>query len=684
MAQNDPIVIEVDGQKIRQSEFMQEFNNNVGNQLAAKKGVTETEKRVALEEYAELYALFRAKERDAIARGFDTTARLKKELNQYRKELAAPYLTDSTVMDRLLAEAYGRNHTSLRAAHLLIPVEKDASPADTLRAYNYIMALRKRIVEDGEDFHAVTSEILHRFNPQAPSRPNEGDLGYFSVFNMVYPFENAAYALKVGEVSMPVRTQYGYHLIKLLDRVEGLYGEVTMAHIWLHSKDSSDRALDINKIYQQLKNGVSFERLARQSDDRTTADEGGVLANATLSQLPPEYIHAIANMNEGEFSEPFFTQYGWHIVKLIKRDTLPPLESLKGYYKQKMTRDQRGNASRTTFAADCRKKYGIVDCTVTPVAQPKAVKAKKGKKKTAEPVKMMASLDYLIAHVSDSVITGQWRFKDSVFKDTTALVITPAKRYTALDVAKYIKRKQERTNVVTIDYYVRNKYAEFLDSVSIDYADSQLENENAEFAELVNEYRRGLMIFNYNDRMIWSAAVIDTAGFFKYYDRESRTKSLNNPDDSIYFFHPRARVTTLTVNNSDALAPEKAQQLVEKARLKSKGSSDMKEMLLKKINRKKYPADDLVEVSVDLVEQTRQKLLQADQWKEGTYIQPQPRGYRIVAVEEILPRSLKDIRSAKGYYLNGYQNELEKRLNEQLKEKYNVKIHRDVLRTINY
>ena len=143
-------------------------------------------------------------------------------------------------------------------------------------------------------------------------------------------------------------------------------------------------------------------------------------------------------------------------------------------------------------------------------------------------------------------------------------------------------------------------------------------------------------------------------------------------------------MTTLTVNNSDALAPEKAQQLVEKARLKSKGSSDMKEMLLKKINRKKYPADDLVEVSVDLVEQTRQKLLQADQWKEGTYIQPQPRGYRIVAVEEILPRSLKDIRSAKGYYLNGYQNELEKRLNEQLKEKYNVKIHRDVLRTINY
>ncbi len=684
-AQNDPIVIEVDGQKIRQSEFMKEFNANVGNQLAEKKGVTETEKRLALEEYAELYALFRAKERDALAQGFDTMARLRKELNQYRKELAAPYLTDSTVMERLLAEAYERNHTSLRAAHLLIPVQKDATPDDTLRAYNYIMALRKRIVEDGEDFHAVTSEVLHRFNPQAPSRPEEGDLGYFSVFNMVYPFENAAYALKVGEVSMPVRTQYGYHLIKLLDRVEGLYGEVTMAHIWLHSKDSNERALDINKIYQQLQNGVSFERLARQSDDRTTAEEGGVLANATLTQLPPEYIHAIVNMKEGEFSKPFFTQYGWHIVKLIKRDTLPPLKNLEGYYKQKMTRDQRGTASRTTFAADCRRKYGIVDCTTTPVEQPKATKAKKGKKKaSAEPVKMMATLDYLIAHVSDSVITGQWRFKDSIFKDTTPLVITPAKRYTALDVAHYIKKNQKRINVVAIDYYVRGKYTEFLDSVSIDYADSQLENENEEFAELVNEYRRGLMIFNYNDRMIWSAALRDTAGFVQFYNRESRTKNLNNPDDSIYFFHPRARVTMLSVANSDALAAEKARQVVEKARLKSKGSSEMKALLMKNINRKKYPSDDLVEVSVDLVEQTRQKLLEANQWQEGTYIQPQQKGYRIVAVEEILPRSLKDLRSARGYYLNGYQNELEKRLNEQLKAKYNVKIHRDVLRTISY
>ena len=143
-------------------------------------------------------------------------------------------------------------------------------------------------------------------------------------------------------------------------------------------------------------------------------------------------------------------------------------------------------------------------------------------------------------------------------------------------------------------------------------------------------------------------------------------------------------MTLLSVANSEALAAEKARQVVEKARLKSKGSSEMKALLMKNINRKKYPSDDMVEVSVDLVEQTRQKLLEANQWQEGTYIQPQQKGYRIVAVEEILPRSLKDLRSARGYYLNGYQNELEKRLNEQLKAKYNVKIHRDVLRTISY
>lgn len=681
-AQSDPVIIEVGGKNIRQSEFMKDFNANVGNQLAAKHGVSEAEKRAALEEYVELYATFRAKEMDAHALGYDTMPQLKKELEKYRKELAAPYLIDSAMLKHLLQEAYERNHTSLRVAHILVPVATDATNEDTLKAYNHILELRKRIVEDGEDFHAIASEEIRKYNPQAPQRPFEGDLGYFSVFEMVYPFENAAYSLQIGEVSQPVRTQYGYHLLKLLDRVDGLYGEVTLAHIWLHSTDSSKRLLDINSIYDRLQKGVPFDSLARLSDDRTTANHGGLLHNATPAQLPPEYIHVIANMNEGEFSKPFFTQYGWHIVKMVNRDTLPPLQSLEGFYKQRMTRDQRGYASRKTFAATSRTKYGIIDCTRTPAEQPNT--GKKGKKAKA-PVQMMASLDYLTSKMNDSVLVGIWKLDEQSYTDNTPLVITPSQQYTAVDVARYINARQRRENAwVTMENFTKSRFDEFLDSVSIAYADSQLENDYPEFAEVINDYRRGLMIFNYNDEMIWSKALRDTAGFKQFYARESATKRLDNPDDSIYFFHPRARVTVLTVTDSAALDPEKARKTIAKAQQKQKGSSEMKEMLLKKIDRKKYPSDNVVGCDVELVEQTRQRLLDPGQWQVGTYLQPKGNGYRILAVEEILPRSIKDLKAARGYYLNTWQNEVEKDLNEQLRKKYNVKIHRDVVQKISY
>lgn len=678
---DDSVIIEVDGTPIRVSQFMKEFNTNVGNQLASKQNVSEAEKRAALEEYVDLYALFRAKELDAHNLGFDTMPQLKRELGKYRKELAAPYLIDSAMLKHLMAEAYERNHTSLRVAHILVPVRNDAPAADTLQAYNRILELRKRIVEGGEDFHTVASEVIHSINPQAPQRPLEGDLGYFSVFDMVYPFENAAYALKEGEVSQPVRTQYGYHLLKLLDRVDGLYGELTLAHIWLHSTDSAMRRPDITSIYDRLKKGVPFDSLARLSDDRSTSENGGLLRNAMLSQLPPEYIHVIVDMNEGEISKPFFTQYGWHIVKMVSRDTLPPLQSLEGFYKQRMTRDQRGSASRKNFAATSRAKYGIIDCTKTPVQQPKGKKGKKLK----EPEQMMASLDYLTSKLNDSVLLGIWKFDEKAYTDTTPLVIAPNKKYTALDVARFIDRYQARTSAwITMDFYARSCYDNFLDSIAIAYADSQLENEYPEFAEVVNDYRRGLMIFNYNDEMIWSKALRDTAGFRRFYARESVTKRLDNPDDSIYFFHPRARVAIFTVADSAALSPDKAEKIIAKAEKNQKGSNEMKEMLLKKIDRKKYPADNLVEYDIQLVEQTRQQLLTPDRWHIGVYTQPKGNGYRILAVEEILPRSIKDLKSARGYYLNTWQNEVEKELNEQLRQKYNVKIHRDVVRKINY
>ncbi len=662
MAQSDPVVMEVGGQKIRQSEFMKDFNAT-GN-------------KDDIEEYANLYAVFRAKELDAHQLGMDTASRMLRELAHYRKDLAAPYLIDSAVLRHILDEAYERNHYSLRAAHILVAADLRATPEDTLAAYNHIRELRQRI-DNGEDFNTVAFDEIRSKNPKAQPRPVEGDLGYFSVFDMVYPFENAAYALQMGEVSQPVRTRFGYHLIKLLDRVE-LYGKITMAHIWLHSTDSTKDG-SINFIYNQLMEGTPFEIAARQSDDRTTSDRGGVLANATLSQLPPEYIHQLVNMKEGDISKPFFTQYGWHIIKLIKRDTLPQPEDLESFYKQRLTRDQRGEQSRKAFAATARKKYGIIDLTVTPQDTPQGRKAKKN-----APVKMKANLDELIRVVPDSVMSGIWRFNKAEFTDTTPLIITPRKQYTSLDVARFIHERQHSEQRQRIANYVQQRYNEFLDSISIDYADSMLEHDYPEFAQIVNDYRRGLIIFSYNDKMIWRKAVYDTAGYEAFYARESVKKQLSNPDDSIFFYHPRARVTVLDIADSNAIPSSKAVKIITKAQRKNMGSSEMRQLLLKKMNRKDYPNDNLVEIDVEMVEKTRQNLLNDNQWQRGIYVKPANKGYRMLVVDETFPRSLKSSQDARGYYLSAWQNEIEQQLSKELLEKYNVKIYHDVIRSIKY
>lgn len=676
-AQNaDPVVMEVGGKKITKTEFMKDFMATVGDRLVANKQTPEAEKRQAMEEYVELYANFRAKLADAYALGFDTMPNLKEELKTYRDELAAPYLIDSAELNRILREAYDRNRYSLRAAHILISLPPDASPEDSAKVYDRIMVLRNRIMA-GEDFFAVAAEEVLRNHPDAQVRPNEGDLGYFTAFDMVYPFENAAYALQVGEVSMPVRTRFGYHIIKLLDKVQ-MAGKCDLAHIWISARDSNSRRMEIEDCYSRLRQGQDFGIVARQSDDRTTRNNGGLMANATLSNLPPEYVDVAQHLKDGEYSKPFFTQYGWHIIKLIRHDTLAPFESMVPYYKQKMTRDQRGEESRKAFTRNCRQRYGVQDLTKTPAPLPKGKKQKKG-----APVKMQASLQQLYDIVPMEATRNLWKYDDSLITDIHTILTLPGKSYTTLDLARYIAKHQSALRPLKPEYFVNMKYSDFIDSVVLLYVDGQLEDEYPELAAVVDEYRRGLMIFNYNNAMVWSKTLHDSAGFADYYARESRTKRMDNPEDSVYFWRTRARLVVADVMDSSYLTPAKAEKILRNALKKNKGSMEMKELLTAAVD-KKCTAQRPLTTAPDLVEQGRQNILAADQWQKGVYLSPKGKGYRAVVVEEVLPPMLKEQMEARGYYLNGYQNEMEQKHNEMLREKYNVKINYDVVKQIKY
>lgn len=689
---DDPVIFEINGKNIYKSQFMTDFLRSVGKDPSAAPTACTYEKRKALEDYVQLFVNFQTKLVDAYALGLDTTKSLSDELKSYRKDLAAPYLIDSVTLQNLLREAYERNHYALHAAHILVPCPETASPADTLKAFNHALELCTKAMF-GADFYTVAQQEMHdqRINDRDPLirekadevNPMEGDLGCFTVFDMVYPFESAAYMMKPGDISHPVRSRYGYHIIKLFDRYE-YYGNSQVAHIWISEKDPSARG-KINSAYRQLQEGTDFGMVAKNtSDDRYTSKNGGIMPELPCNKLPYAYVEAISKgLKVGEYTEPFHTAFGWHIVKLLKKDSIPSFESLVPYYRTRMTRGERSTKPQHIFVEQCKDTYGFVDYT----------KVKTSKKKNAP---YAASLDAVRSIVTDSIFSAIFHYDSNAITDMRPLFKIGDQEYNSRQFARYIYKNKKVRALSDLDIFVRDRYNEFIEAKVLEYADKHLELDNPEFASLIEEYRHGLMIFAYNDHMVWSRAIKDSAGFEDFYAKYSATRNYNDTNDAVYFWDERARVHSYYVSDSTMLPTAKALKIMQKAEKKDWTSQKVNEEFSGKAKKGTFAyTDDLV-----LVEKGKQDLLSSNEWHPGIYVHPLnsenakkvfgkievpcEAGYTILVVEQMLEPTLKTREEARGYYLNEYQNYLEEQNNAALRQKYNVKIHQDVIDEITY
>jgi peptidyl-prolyl cis-trans isomerase SurA len=270
-AQKDPIVMEIDGKPVTKSEFLQIYLKNNPDPKFDK---------ASLDEYVEMFTKFKLKVAEAEKLGYDTIPKLKKELDGYRKQLALPYLIDSVENQAMVAQAYDRIKNEVRASHILVRVDANASPKDTLAAYNRILALKSRI-EKGEDFAAVAKMKNGSDDPSAAN--NGGDLGYFTAFQMVYPFEEKAYTTPIGQISEPFRTRFGYHIVKVTDKRPSR-GTIRVAHLMISTgKDATPEAKanaekKATEIYDKLMAGEKWESMVSlHSDDANSVKKAGEL-----------------------------------------------------------------------------------------------------------------------------------------------------------------------------------------------------------------------------------------------------------------------------------------------------------------------------------------------------------------------------------------------------------------------
>jgi len=625
----DPVLLKIDDREVTRSEFEAIFKKNNKDTLITKQD---------LDEYLELFINFKLKVIEAEELGKDTLPTFVNELKGYRDQLAAPYLVDKATTDSLLKQAYDRMQYEVRASHILVRVGIDASPEDTLKAYKKIMSIKKEVLKNPDNFEQIASEK----SEDTSAETNGGDLGYFTSLQMVYPFENLAYNTPVGEVGGPARTKFGYHLVKVRDK-RPARGQVEVAHIMVRSEEGDPEEVKntsqkrIDEVYQKLVDGGDFAELAKKySDDRSSASKGGVLPPFGAGKMVAEFEDAAFSIeNPGEIAGPVKSPYGWHIIKLIERIPLKSYDEIEKELERRISRDSRSNLSKESFINARKKEYGFVE-----------------DKRQLKPFYM---------EIDSMYFRGAWTPSEQLSTSEKVLFTLDGNEYTQNDFLRYLQsRMRPRRTQIDTEQLITDSYDNFVTKSIMDYEDSKLEEKYPEFKALMNEYRDGILLFDLTDEKVWSRAVKDTAGLESFYE--------NNKNQ--FMWEERADYEIYTVDDEDT------GKKVEKLLNKGKSKETVKD---------KVSTDSALKLKVDtgLAQKNEIPVLEQVTWSEGVSELIDDEGQlKVIRINEIRPPEPKGFDEARGIITAAYQSKLEEDWVEQLRQKHDIEVNREVLYTI--
>ena len=476
----DKTLLTIDGEKISVSEFKRVYEKNLD--LIVSQDAKNITKNL------ELFISFKIKVKEAYEMQLDTLPSYKKEIETYKDELSAPYLQDTTFIDQLVKDAYFRTKYEVNAKHILIRTSRDDLPKDTLIAYTKILKLRERIL-NGEEFEAIAtqySEDMSAENYQKTEKKgNGGNLGYFSAFKMVYPFEVAAYSTKIGEISMPFKTSYGYHIVQVIDIRESK-GEIEVANILINDTSENGK-VKIDSIYTKLQNNEKFEDLAkRYSDHLGSKNKGGKLNKfGSGEMIKPFSDAAFALENINDYSKPLQTKFGWHIVKLLKKYPIASFEELKKDLKKKVMNSSRMQLSTKALVDQLKKEYVIIE------------------------------------HVDAKKILDRKDIRRIPVDSLQSSIITiNNKNISQEEFINYIK------NNIYLPVY--KLFKTFKEKQILDYYKENLIHTKPEYASIVKEYEEGLLLFELMQEKIWKKSSTDTLELKKYVNTNSAIYDKND------------------------------------------------------------------------------------------------------------------------------------------------------------
>jgi peptidyl-prolyl cis-trans isomerase SurA len=619
----DKTLMTVAGKAVPAGEFIRMYNKSA-----------EPGKQNDIDTYLQQYITFKCKVADAISLGMDTTRAFKTELGGYRDQLAQNYLTDIETKEKLLQKTYQRSLTEINAWHILVSCPEGAKPEDTLNAWQKASDIRKRII-NGESFEEVA-----RSSSDDPSvKINGGNLGYFTVFQMIMPFEDEAYRLKKGAVSEPVRTPYGYHIIKVADKRPSK-GKILVAHIMKTAPPGADEA-DVRKakeatdsIYQKLLGGASFSELAaRYSDHNESAAAGGKLNWFGAGEIIPDFSEAAFSIADtGKYTKPVRTVYGWHIIKLLDKKPPGTYEETKSYLESRLNQSYLNSVSKKSFIDRLKKEYRF---SINEDAR-----------------------NWFIANTDTMIIRGLLKYNRTEMPSGNIYSFA-GQHLTTKDFATYIERRSSiiATNdpVFFINQTIEAKAADQV----FKYENSVLEKKYPDFRFLMNEFHDGILLFEISGLKVWNRVQNDSLGLKQYYEEHKK--------DFLTKKGIEAKVYTLR--------SAKDEKKFNPAFKKYSGKPETDRLMLKKFNREN---DSLLVINERKYFSGDDPAIDKLDWTLGPKYLNINGFPEIILIQKIIDPEPLPFVEVQGEMMTRYQDFLENEWLKQLKEKYTVKIDNQV------
>ena len=527
---DDALVFKINGKPVYWAEVKKAYDK--GNEFA--------EEKQTMSQFIESYADFKMNIEEARAQGLDKKSAYRKLYDSFKNQMAGPFMIKDTLYESIfMRKIYDRLLENVEVNHIVVPFERElVLPADTLVVYRKALEIREKILKEGFDIEGYRSDDLVPFMTKTEDR--NGYLGWITAFMMPYKIEHEIYNLPLKEVSLPVRSPKGYHIVQVLDRRPAA-GSVEVEQVLFNfpsipaSKEQIDSVRAVaEREYEYIHTIGDFTELCEEfSRVHQTGDKGCYFGILGLdSSLPPDFTMGAFNLqNPGDVSKPVMSNYGFHILRLLRKIPVPDYDKLKDKLRERITKSDK--AQELSDGSRLQMVKGLnIDIN---------------QKAYNELLKITETLS-----PRDSAFISNIKNSDDIL-----LSIDGKQTFPVREFAKYLKMRQrmleaskqndelvvmriEEATPYSLSTDILKEYFDaFLVILAQEYEKYTLEERSPEFKAIMDEYSEGLLLFDVKDQNIWKRAQSDEEGLSRIFSENQSKYSLDGEKYKGMILHAR-------------------------------------------------------------------------------------------------------------------------------------------------